>query len=364
MSEFISTCPKCAQQILCDTAYVGRRIACPKCLQVIQMPEPGQGSGPVAGSQAAAAGAGGKGGNTMVLAAIGGVVVIVVAVAAVLVLRKPAAAAPSTPAATASVPTAAPAPAATATAASAPRPTPAVQTKRAIRPPVMPAELLAKCRAVWTFDQDSGDTVLDATGNGYNGKLKGDTAVWVKAESSDSSGLRMDGADCVEVAAPVVNTAESFTVTAWVKLDVMEAKKPQTIVSIDGATNSGFDLGYFPYTSVGTNVGGRFELLRPTSDSKDATAIRALTLHGVYTKNWYHLAGVYDAREQTIGLYLNGDLQTNVPAPGVWQATGKTAIGRGTWAAGRPGRYFQGIIRDVRLFSAALTADQIKQIAH
>src|SRR5579863_5868726 len=42
MSEFISFCPKCSQQILCDTAYVGCRVACPVCLQEIIMPKPQQ----------------------------------------------------------------------------------------------------------------------------------------------------------------------------------------------------------------------------------------------------------------------------------------------------------------------------------
>jgi hypothetical protein len=40
MSEFVSSCPKCRQKILCDTQYVGQRVACPLCLQEIMMPSP------------------------------------------------------------------------------------------------------------------------------------------------------------------------------------------------------------------------------------------------------------------------------------------------------------------------------------
>lgn len=40
MSEFLATCPKCRQRILGDTAYVGKRVACPLCLQEITMPDP------------------------------------------------------------------------------------------------------------------------------------------------------------------------------------------------------------------------------------------------------------------------------------------------------------------------------------
>jgi hypothetical protein len=38
MSEFLSSCPKCRQRILCDTVYIGRRVACPLCMQEIEMP--------------------------------------------------------------------------------------------------------------------------------------------------------------------------------------------------------------------------------------------------------------------------------------------------------------------------------------
>jgi hypothetical protein len=44
MSEFVSACPKCRQRILCDTAFVGQRVACPVCLQEIIMPEAPQGN--------------------------------------------------------------------------------------------------------------------------------------------------------------------------------------------------------------------------------------------------------------------------------------------------------------------------------
>jgi hypothetical protein len=44
MSEYISICPKCHQRILCDTAYAGKSVACPVCLQVITMPEPPAGN--------------------------------------------------------------------------------------------------------------------------------------------------------------------------------------------------------------------------------------------------------------------------------------------------------------------------------
>ena len=97
MSEFISNCPKCRQQILCDSIYVGQRVACPICLQEIIMPAPPQtapGSNVLPGAQAPAGfspapGKTGRKRNPLVLVLIIGAAVLTLGVggAAFLYLR-------------------------------------------------------------------------------------------------------------------------------------------------------------------------------------------------------------------------------------------------------------------------------------
>jgi hypothetical protein len=352
MSEFISNCPKCRHQILCDTAYVGKRIACPVCLQEINMPEPPQQSVQTTSNQAVSAppmsqaSAGGKR-NVLVPAAVGGgVVLILAAVGGIFAFHKGSAATTSTPMPGISVATAS-------------------SSRQAANPSSTsgstPSDATGPCRAIWTFNQGSGNTVIDITGNGYNAKVVGDAATWVKSSGGDGGGLRLGNSNYVEVAGPVVNTAQSFTVAAWVSLDKMEAKKNQPVVSMDGDEMSGFVLGFFPYSTVGAK-GGLFEFGRQEGDSKDALAIKVMAKRGCSTNAWYHLAGVYDAGAQTISLYENGNLQGSLPFTNAWQATGKTAIGRDIWE-GRKAHCLNGIIRDVRFYSVAMTADQIKEIA-
>jgi len=116
MSEFISLCPKCRQQILCDTAYVGCRVACPVCLQEIIMPKPqGQQTAEGAHAQSSqpgqAAAAKGKSSGMKMGLIIGGVVLVaILAVGGVLLTRSKA---PETGAA-APAPTATPTPVAAA----------------------------------------------------------------------------------------------------------------------------------------------------------------------------------------------------------------------------------------------------------
>src|ERR1044071_2114681 len=38
MSEFKFPCPRCHQDLMCDTSYVGSQITCPLCQQIIVVP--------------------------------------------------------------------------------------------------------------------------------------------------------------------------------------------------------------------------------------------------------------------------------------------------------------------------------------
>jgi hypothetical protein len=138
MSEFIAVCPKCRQQILCDTSYVGLRIACPICLQEITMPAASQQSaspphsqqtgGP--GSPPPPSAVVGRKSNSMILvAAIGAVILVLAAGAVILAFHK------NSSTATLATP---PATAMAGTPASAPAPAPAPTT-----PPPVPTEVPA-----------------------------------------------------------------------------------------------------------------------------------------------------------------------------------------------------------------------------
>jgi len=227
--------------------------------------------------------------------------------------------------------------------------------------PTLPAKMAdtGQCRVIWAFDQDHGDTVPDATGHGYEARIKGNSTVWIKAANPYSYGLQLGGTNCVEMDRPVVNTAKSFTVSTWVKLDALKVGSIQGIVSIDGNYLSAFNLAFY---AASAQVGGEFELIRRSGDSKDATQFKAIGKSGLTTNSWYHVTGVYDDSAQTISVYLNGECQATAPCTNSWQALGKTAIGRGRWQ-GRESSYLAGTIRDVRIYASALSAGQIQDMA-
>jgi beta-galactosidase len=75
--------------------------------------------------------------------------------------------------------------------------------------------------------------------------------------------------------------------------------------------------------------------------------------------NWHHVAGMYDGAEMR--LYVDGKLDTAKPASGrILTNESPVFIGAN---AEKPGRCFNGLIADVRVYNYALNADEIAAVA-
>ena len=374
MSEFISICPKCRQRILCDTAYVGKRIACPLCLQEITMPEPPAGTDARPGSatereavvqpqpsaaapaqtQSTAPRTAKTSGKFPVLAVVIGAVVIVLAVVGGMIVMQKSANKPTTAAAPAPVATVPQRP-----TTEAPAGVPQRVSTEAPNDSTAGGNNSA-CRAIWTFDQNRGTTVKDLSGNGNTVTLMGPDATWTTDAQVYGQALKLSKSSYAQANGPVVNTAASFTVAAWVKLNAIDLSVGygyQTVLSIDGRLVSGFYLQFNP------KVGNKFAFTRIDSDAKEGTTtVAAVSKTAVTAGTWYHLAAVYDDAAQTIALYVNGKLQQSVPFATAWQATGNTVLGRGLYN-GKGADFFNGNINEVRIYASALNARKIQALA-
>jgi hypothetical protein len=153
---------------------------------------------------------------------------------------------------------------------------------------------------------------------------------------------------------PVVNTGpgESFTVMADVWLS--RTGSFETAVSEGGAVNSAFYLQY----SAADN---RWAFSRVASDTPNSPGIRALSAQPPALDTWTQLAGVYNASDHQLQLYVNGVLQGTATdtTPFAADAIGKFVIGRalfnGQWTD-----WFDGRISNVMAFNQALTPQEMK----
>ena len=204
--------------------------------------------------------------------------------------------------------------------------------------------------ATYTFDAGTGSIATDSFGNGNTGTLQA-TAGWVTGRIG-AFALNLTGANTsfVDVPNPVIDSSQSYTVAAWVKLNNLNGF--QTFASIDGNAISPFYLQM---------SGGVLNFAQRSADSTDAT-IATVVGPAPTIGTWYHVAGVYNKAAGTIELFVNGTSQGTTAAATVWTANGHTVIGRAKWN-GAPVDFVNGAIDDVRFYDRPLSAVEVAQLA-
>ncbi|GAA1353308.1 alpha-L-arabinofuranosidase C-terminal domain-containing protein [Streptomyces beijiangensis] len=213
--------------------------------------------------------------------------------------------------------------------------------------------------AHWAFDEGTGTTAADASGNG-NTLTLGGKAVWGAAKSGAYS-LDTTATGYAETVpagpdGPAVDTSAAFSVAAWVRLARTDGY--QTFVSADGKAVSAFflqlraDTGTFAFTRLPAD----------STDANNAAAVAGATF-APEAGTWYHLLGVDDPSAKTVRLYVDGVLEGEADYSGGWQnPTGTTAVGRGFYGGAKVDQAY-ALIDEASLYATALTAEQAAALA-
>jgi alpha-L-arabinofuranosidase len=202
--------------------------------------------------------------------------------------------------------------------------------------------------AYLTFDEGTGTTAADTSGNQHAATLVGATGWTAGLVGSSALAVPGTGGSYAEVPTAIVDTTHSFSVAAWVKINQLGGY--QTFVSQDGDVLSSFflqlrgDTNQFSFT-----VPYDFFVLPQSGFIPEVG-------------RWYHLAGVYDAAAQSASLYVDGVLADTVYKVVAGPSTGRTAIGRGKFA-GNPVDFANAAIDDVRFYGIVLAASDVLRVA-
>ncbi|MER5312912.1 LamG-like jellyroll fold domain-containing protein, partial [Streptomyces sp. NPDC002773] len=203
----------------------------------------------------------------------------------------------------------------------------------------------------YKLDETTGFGLADSSG-GNNTGTHGTGMHW-NTDRSGSAAFDGDINSWAQASGPAVNTAGSFTVSAWAKLSDLTTGR--TVLSQDAGSVYGFVLYY------AANTGWAFA--RPRADALPLAYDRAVSAPSAAVAGaWTHLVGMYDAQASKLRLYVNGTLAQEVAVSGNWEATGPFQIGRHKMGAANYDYEFKGGIDDVQVYSEALTAAQVTAV--
>jgi hypothetical protein len=199
----------------------------------------------------------------------------------------------------------------------------------------------------WKFDEGSGGTAADSSGSNLHGTIAGNPA-WVDGPAGKA--LQFDGdGDYVDLGNDSrFNLTGQITVAAWIKVDTFDRQWQAIITKGDGSwrLQRNGTKGSIEFACTGAFVPGAL----------------VGSLFGTISVNdgrWHHVASTYDGSR--ICLYVDGRLDISSEAAGSIEVNDYNLfIGAN---AEKPDRNFKGSIDDVRIYSYALSDEEVKEIS-
>ena len=213
------------------------------------------------------------------------------------------------------------------------------QTSSAIDP--------ATIAGMWLFDDGSGDTAADSSGNGNDGQIFG--AQWT--EGRFGKGLQFDGSAYVDLGDDEsLNLVDNLTLMAWIKHET--GNDGYVIMRNDDSDLRQYGFLDYPGNSKAISAFATIDSGRQEFFYAD---------QAVDDNEWHHVAIVYD--NPAVTLYVDGAAKEETGT--VKELSGPMKSSETTTLVGRrkPANFsFIGVIDEVAIFNVSLGADDVAQI--
>lgn len=209
------------------------------------------------------------------------------------------------------------------------------------------ADITSSLVAHWGFEEGTGTTTADLSGNGNTGTLR-NGPTWTTGRVGDSA-ILFDGTnDYVDALVPAV-TSYPFTVSAWIRFD--STPTDSFAAAIASSTNGA------SYFGLGVMASSTAKLqFRPIGSASTIIVQGTQNLLG----GWHQITSVYGATNSRI-LYVDGvavaTSTTNSTSP--FTVAHLTAGNRG---GSSPTNYFSGRVDDVRFYTRALNGADVAEL--
>jgi hypothetical protein len=219
---------------------------------------------------------------------------------------------------------------------------------------VLVSNVSAGLVAHWQFDEGSGTSTVDSSGNGHDGTLQGDPQ-WV-AGMIGSGALSFDGSDgLVDVGHDEsLSITDELTITVWVKVSDLSTFYFLVCKQPSGTAADNYPGNYEFRTEANT---GALQFGHQEAEGQQYTFYTSET--SITAEQWYHVA-VSFTKGGLVEFYVDG-----VPAGSSEQLTNFGILNdEPVRIGGRKDGYsfFNGILDDVHLYDRALSAVQIQKL--
>jgi PKD repeat protein len=197
--------------------------------------------------------------------------------------------------------------------------------------------------ASYAFDEGTGNTIVDASGNGNNGTLTG--GVWTNAGRFGKA-LSFGAGSIVTIAdSASLDVTTAVTLEAWVNPSTASTSWRNVLIKTAGDPGSANPC----YVLQGTTGGSGFPSAYISPASGNVVGASALPVN-----TWSHIAATYDGAQ--IKFYVNGTQVASRAQTGAITTSGDAlTIGGNAFS----GSNWDGLIDEVRIYNRALTQSEI-----
>jgi hypothetical protein len=206
--------------------------------------------------------------------------------------------------------------------------------------------------AHWTFDEGSGVSVRDSSGNARDGTINGSTWSWLPT-GHFAGALRLGRGDYVTVD-NFPNGTPGWTVSVWVQIGSADVGIGEaTIISTEDLYQGGWEMNL---TAASGNMQYHFGYWTGP-DLYDYLA-HYECLNCIHPDQWQQVTAVVDGAKGTLAFYLDAVLQARVQAPRPI-SPGVPTLYMGRWATSDPARLLAGSLDDIAVWNRALVSEEV-----
>jgi RHS repeat-associated protein len=220
--------------------------------------------------------------------------------------------------------------------------------------------------ARWSFDEGSGTTANDATGNGYTGTLTNGATFTSAGEIAGA--VTLDGVKgYVNLGSNlnILRNVNAASVSGWVKpASVIPTGSSRELVSISVNAASPTDVSRVAVALQGDGTtGGLLYAEGRSTDTETKKSLVATT--GLPLGVWSHIAAVIDFSGMAITLYINGEPAGTAAAPFMRSYTPNTPTTSAALGAEDTGdaNWFAGSLDEVRIYGRPLSRSDVEALA-